>query len=103
MVFLVLKSDVGILTSGGAILRDVLRSKSRKTRPYRKREHHITVRSVKKDPPDPALYVRAILGLAMERHGLTPTWTRPELDALLAEYGSDGRVGDTKPSTDPRK
>lgn len=64
----------------------------------------ISVRSLKKkDSPDLKLYARAILGLAMERHGLTPTWTRPELDALLAEYGSDGRVGDTKLRTDPRK
>lgn len=75
--------------------------KSKKTRTYRKKDRYITVRSVKKDPPDPALYARALLQLAMERHGLTPTWARPELDALLAEYGGDGRVGDAKASTKP--
>lgn len=63
----------------------------------------LTVRSVVKPKPDPKLYAWALIQLAMERQGLAPTWTRPELDALLSKFGSDGRVGDTKPGTEPRK
>jgi hypothetical protein len=39
---------------------------------------------------------------AMERQGSAPTWTRPELDALLAQFGSDGGVRDTELGADPR-
>ena len=66
-------------------------------------ERTVMVRSVVKPKPDPKLYARALIQLAMERQGLTPTWARPELDTLSAEYGSDSRVGDSKPGAEPRK
>lgn len=88
---------------GGGILRHVLSGKSKKTRPYRRKEYRITVRSVKKDAPDPKQYARALIQLAAEQQGLTEAWARPELDALLAKFGGDSRVRDTEVGTDPRK
>ena len=35
--------------------------------------------------------------------GLTPSWARPQLDPLPPKRGSDGRVGDIKTGTEPRK
>ncbi|MDB5176577.1 MAG: hypothetical protein JWN75_245 [Candidatus Saccharibacteria bacterium] len=41
----------------------------------------ITIRAVVKPKPDPKIYARAILGLAMMRQGVTPTWSRSQLDS----------------------
>jgi hypothetical protein len=40
---------------------------------------------------------------AMEQRGLTPSWARPELDALPPKRGGDGRVGDALPGAKPRE
>ena len=63
----------------------------------------VTVGDVARPKPDLQRYTRAVLALAMGRDGLTPSWARPQLDPSPPKRGSDGRVGDTKLDTDPRK
>lgn len=41
-----------------------------------------------------------ILGIAMERHGLTPSWAWPQVDPATPQRGSDSSVRNTKPGTD---
>ena len=50
----------------------------------------ITVRAVVKPVPDPDRYAKAILALAMERQGLTPSRARSELNAVPAQRARDG-------------
>jgi hypothetical protein len=63
----------------------------------------ITVRSVVKPKPDMHRLVKAAMAIAMEEHGLTPSWARPQLDPVSSKRGSDGRVGDAVADTKPRE
>ena len=42
--------------------------------------------------PDLRHLVKAVMAIAMERQGLTPSWARPQLDALLSQRDSYGRM-----------